>query len=145
MIRRFIREIRTQKAIRMLFKDKNNLARLNELNFDIDWIGRIYGVVPVDPEVLNLPERDIQEQYEKGRAIDIYIKDKLVAVVRFLEELQIAHLLLFPDQYERFEGTNDFLVVFQPEHKLYSVPKMIGLGCTLLGLGVLAAILLAVI
>lgn len=145
MLRRLIREIRVHRTIRKIFRNKENLAKLRDLGFDIDWIGRIYGVVPVDTELLYLPERNWQEQFDKNNAIDTYIKDKLIGLVRFFNELEITNLLLYPEYYEQFDGTNDFLVVLEPEHKFYSVPKMIGCCGLLVALGVVAVILAVVL
>ncbi len=144
MIRKLIREIKVHRAIRNIFKDANNLNRLNEFGFDIDWIGRIYGIVQVDAELLGMQERTWQEQYDKMNAIDIFIKDKLVPLVRFFNELQISNLLIYPDNYEQFEGTNDFLVVLQPESKYYSPKKLIVSLSVLVPLIVIACVACAI-
>jgi hypothetical protein len=145
MIRKLIREIKTHRVVRKIFKDKDNLARLHELGFDIDWVGRIYGVIAVDTEILYLPERNWQEQYDKMAAVDTYIKDKLVRLVKFFNELQISNLLIYPEQYEQFDGTNDFLVVLEPEHSFYSPKRLVVFLCILgglvLGAGITALIL----
>lgn len=124
-IKNFIKEIKTWKIVKKTIKE--NIEKINSLGFDLDWVGRIYTVIDIPDEINNLPQKSIKETIERNAAIDLYIKQQLVPLSELLNELRLSELIMYPDHYEQFEGTNSILVVISPDRRYTSAWRFLGM------------------
>lgn len=121
-IKKLAREIRTWKEVRKTAKE--NIAKLNEIGFDVDWVGRIYTIMEIPTDIDKLPQTNINETIERNVAVDLYIKERLVPLSNLLNELRLSDLVMYPEFYEQFENTNSVLVVLSPERRYFTFPKL---------------------
>ena len=119
MIRKIFREWKTWRIVRKVAKE--NIADLKKIGFDVDWIGRIYTVVNIPDELMNMPLRNRDDVEKQQMAVDMYIKDNMIEITELLNKLMLADLVIYPSHYERFEGTNSMLVILAPERR-YTKP-----------------------
>lgn len=93
---------------------KANEEFLTSNNMRVDWIGRIYTVLNMPPEVLASPEI----------AQEGWVFQQLPKMTKVLMEMGIAEAA-FPSM-EKIEGTDGFLVVLWPEFDRLSFWSIIG-------------------
>jgi hypothetical protein len=140
MIRKIFREWKTWRIVRKVAKE--NIADLKKIGFDVDWIGRIYTVVNIPDELMNMPLRNRDDVEKQQMAVDMYIKDNMIEITELLNKLMLADLVIYPSHYERFEGTNSMLVILAPERR-YTKPWKIVL-LSLLTCGVVTGLVFLV-
>lgn len=137
-IRNLFRELRIWAEVRRTARE--NVGRLNEIGFDVDWVGRIYTIIEVPDELNDLPHRNVNETIERNVAIDLYVKNQLSAITALLNDLRLSDLVMYPDSYDQFEGTNSILLVLAPERRYFTLFKV-----TAFLLSVVAAVVGAVV
>ena len=93
---------------------KANEQFLADNNLRVDWIGRIYTVLNMPPEVLASPEI----------AQEGWVFQQLPKMTKVLMEMGIAEAA-FPSM-EKIEGTDGFLVVLWPEFDRLSFWSILG-------------------
>lgn len=93
---------------------KANEEFLADNNLRVDWIGRIYTVLNMPPEVLASPEI----------AQEGWVFQQLPKMTKVLMEMGIAEAA-FPSM-EKIEGTDGFLVVLWPEFDRLSFWSILG-------------------
>lgn len=123
-IKNLIKEIKIWKIVKKTVTE--NKGKLNELGFDVDWIGRIYTVIDIPDALNNLPQKSINETIERNIAVDMYIKEQLGPLSNLLNELRLSELIMYPEYYEQFDGTNSVLVVLSPDRKYTKFWKLFG-------------------
>lgn len=137
-IKNLIREIRTWLEVRKTVKE--NVSKINELGFDVDWVGRIYTVMNIPDELNDLPHRNVRETIERNAAIDLYIKNQLGEISRLLGDLRLSDLIMYPEGYEQFEDSNSILLVLAPDREYFTLPKvfafLVGVFCVVMGITV---------
>ncbi len=57
----------------------------------------------------------------------MYIKEQLGPLSNLLNELRLSELIMYPEYYEQFDGTNSVLVVLSPDRKYTSIGRLLGL------------------
>lgn len=124
-IKNLIREIKIWNIVKKTVNE--NKDKLNELGFDVDWIGRVYTVIDIPDDLNNLPQKSINETIERNIAVDMYIKEQLGPLSNLLNELRLSELIMYPEYYEQFDGTNSVLVVLSPDRKYTTFWKLLGL------------------
>ena len=124
-IKNLIREIKIWNIVKKTVNE--NKDKLNELGFDVDWIGRVYTVIDIPDDLNNLPQKSINETIERNIAVDMYIKEQLGPLSNLLNELRLSELIMYPEYYEQFDGTNSVLVVLSPDRKYTSIGRLLGL------------------
>lgn len=122
-IKNLIKEIKIWKIVKKTVTE--NKVKLNELGFDVDWIGRVYTVIDIPDALNNLPQKSINETIERNIAVDMYIKEQLGPLIKLLYELRLLELIMEP-YYEQFDGTNSVLVVLSPDRKYTTFWKLLG-------------------
>jgi|LakMenE01Jun11ns_1017448.scaffolds.fasta_scaffold9612969_2 hypothetical protein len=95
-----IKEILVWKKVKKIAKD--NALLLEENNLRVDWIGRIYTVINLPPEIL---ENTYLEQP--------YVISKLREYDQILLKLGISDVI-YPE-FSKIEGTDAYLLVMYPE------------------------------
>ena len=106
------KEIRLWYIYRKVAKANEEFLANN--NMRVDWIGRIYTVLNMPPEVLASPEI----------AQEGWVFQQLPKMTKVLMEMGIAEAA-FPSM-EKIEGTDGFLVVLWPEFDRLSFWSIIG-------------------
>ena len=91
------------------------------MGFEIDWIGRLYTTIDIPDEILSMPVKTRKDRTLQNMVIDNYVKDSLSDVSELLNELWISDLIIFPDQYIRFQNTDTILLILSPERR-YTKP-----------------------
>lgn len=124
-IKNLIKEIKIWNIVKKTVNE--NKDKLNELGFDVDWIGRVYTVIDIPDDLNNLPQKSINETIERNIAVDMYIKEQLGPLSNLLNELRLSELIMYPEYYEQFDGTNSVLVVLSPDRKYATFWKLLGL------------------
>lgn len=124
-IKNLIREIKIWNIVKKTVNE--NKDKLNELGFDVDWIGRVYTVIDIPDDLNNLPQKSINETIERNIAVDMYIKEQLGPLSNLLNELRLSELIMYPEYYEQFDGTNSVLVVLSPDRKYTTIGRLLGL------------------
>lgn len=122
MIRKIVREFKTWRIVRKVAKE--NIKELQQIGFDVDWIGRIYTVVNIPDEIMDMPLKSRDDIEKQQMAVDMYIKDNMLEITELLNKLMLADLVIYPSHYERFENTNSMLVVLAPERRYTKPWKM---------------------
>lgn len=147
MIGKMFNEWKIWRTVRKVVKQ--NREAIHKAGFDVDWIGRMYAVVNIPDEIMELPVRNRADAEKQSMAVDMYVKENMGEITSLLMELRIADLVVYPSQYERFEGTNSMLVILAPERyytKTWKVVFMSLLTAGLLtGLGFLISYLIKVL
>jgi hypothetical protein len=106
------KEIRLWYIYRKVAKANEEFLANN--NMRVDWIGRIYTVLNMPPEVLASPEI----------AQEGWVFQQLPKMTKVLMEMGIAEAA-FPSM-EKIEGTDGFLVVLWPEFDRLSFWSILG-------------------
>lgn len=106
------KEIRLWYIYRKVAKANEEFLANN--NMRVDWIGRIYTVLNMPPEVLASPEI----------AQEGWVFQQLPKMTKVLMEMGIAEAA-FPSM-EKIEGTDGFLVILWPEFDRLSFWSIIG-------------------
>lgn len=106
------KEIRLWYIYRKVAKANEEFLANN--NMRVDWIGRIYTVLNMPPEVLSSPEI----------AQEGWVFQQLPKMTKVLIEMGIAEAA-FPSM-EKIEGTSSFLVVLWPEFDRLSFWPILG-------------------
>jgi hypothetical protein len=106
------KEIRLWYIFRKVAKANEEFLASNNLR--VDWIGRIYTVLNMPPEVLASPEI----------AQEGWVFQQLPKMTKVLMEMGIAEAA-FPSM-EKIEGTDGFLVVLWPEFDRLSFWSILG-------------------
>jgi hypothetical protein len=106
------KEIRLWYIFRKVAKANEEFLANNNLR--VDWIGRIYTVLNMPPEVLASPEI----------AQEGWVFQQLPKMTKVLMEMGIAEAA-FPSM-EKIEGTDGFLVVLWPEFDRLSFWSILG-------------------
>lgn len=105
-IRKLLREINIWRKVRQITKQSE--PALNEKNFRVDWIGRVYTVI-------NLPEEVVTQPFsEEG-----YVLMKLREFDQFFLDLGIADVV-FPEM-EKLPGTDSYLLVLSPDRDYFKL------------------------
>ena len=144
MIGKMFREWKVWRTVRRVAK--SNREAIHKAGFDVDWIGRMYAIVNIPDEIMELPVRNRADAEKQQIAVDMYIKETMGEITSLLMELRIADLVVYPSQYERFEGTNSMLVILAPERYYTKTWKVVFMSLliagALTGLGFLISYLL---
>ena len=143
-IKNLIREIRTWLEVRRTVKE--NVSKINELGFDVDWVGRIYTIVNIPDELNDLPHRNVNETIERNVAIDLYIKNQLGEISKLLGDLRLSDLIMYPEGYEQFEDSNSILLILAPDRRYFTFFKftsfLVGVAAVVTGVVVFLSWLL---
>lgn len=119
LLTKIIKEWKVWRTVRKVVKQ--NEDKLWAVNFDHDWLGRLYTVVNIPDEIIDMPSKTRRDIVMQRMMIDNYIKDSLFDVTELLNELRLSDLIVYPDTYERFENTDSILLVLSPERR-YTKP-----------------------
>lgn len=119
LIKNIIREFKAWHIVRKTVKQ--NASKFRMMGFEIDWIGRLYTTIDIPDEILNMPIKTRKDRTLQNMVIDNYVKDSLSDVSELLNELWISDLIIFPDQYIRFQNTDTILLILSPERR-YTKP-----------------------
>lgn len=146
MIGKMVKEWKIWRIVRSVAKQ--NREAISKCGFDVDWIGRIYTVVNIPDEIMELPVNSRADAEKQAIAVDVYVKENMGEIAQLLTDLRIADLVIYPTQYERFEGTNSMLVILAPE-RYYTKPWKVVfmsllMGGLLTGIGFLISYLIRV-
>lgn len=109
---KLFKEIRLWYIYRKVAKANEEFLANN--NMRVDWIGRIYTVLNMPPEVVSSPEI----------AQEGWVFQQLPQMTKVLMEMGIAEAS-FPTM-EKIEGSNSFLVILWPEFDRLSFWSIIG-------------------
>ena len=85
LIKNIIREFRTWRTVKHVVKSNKN--SFYALGFDYDWLGRLYTVVNIPDEIVNVPVKTRKDSVMQNMMIENYIKDSLSDVSELLTEL----------------------------------------------------------
>lgn len=128
---KMIREWRIWRIVRRTVKKHSK--QLEAINFYVDWVGRLYSIIDIPEDIMNLPLHSKQDYDKRNLMIDSYIKSNLKDVTALLTELQLADLIAYPLNYEIFENTNSILFILSPQ-RYYTKPFRVALYFIALGL-----------
>ena len=147
IIKKMIKEWQIWKIVRTTVKE--HAKELEEVGFFCDWIGRIYTVINIPEEIMQMPINSRKDYEIRNMMIDTYIKQQLIPASELLTKLRLADLIVYPDKYEMFENTNSLLIVLSAARK-WSKPAVVGayfvgLGGIITGLVYLTKYLLTLI
>ena len=147
IIKKMIKEWQIWKVVRITVKE--HAKELEEVGFFCDWIGRIYTVINIPEEIMQMPINSRKDYEIRNMMIDTYIKQQLIPASELLTKLRLADLIVYPDKYEMFENTNSLLIVLSAARK-WSKPAVVGayfvgLGGIITGLVYLTKYLLTLI
>lgn len=119
-IKYLILNIRYTKILRRIYKEEQipeNLSKLFNTNFKIDWVGRLYTVI--NPNLLN-GEYDMNTQIfeygEKGLTnemfVERYIMQKLNIASNFIKANNLFDLLTY--NIKKIDTYDNYLFIIQP-------------------------------
>ena len=114
-----IREWRIWRMVRKVVKEHG--TEFYAIGFDHDWLGRLYAVVNIPDEIIEMPLQTRKDYVMQNMMIDNYIKDGLTDMTELLNKLRLSDLIMFPNSYERFENTDSILLILSPERR-YTQP-----------------------
>lgn len=123
IIKKIIKEWKVWRTVKHVVKQHINV--FYALNFDVDWFGRLYTIINIPDEIVEMPEKTRQDIMLKNMMIDNYIKDGLTDVTQLLNDLRLSDLIVYPDKYERFENTDSILLVLSPERRYTKIWKVL--------------------
>ena len=123
LLTKIIRELKTWRLVRKVVKENEN--RFWAINFDHDWLGRLYTIINIPDEIISMPAKTRKDFIMQNIMIDNYIKDSLSDVTELLNELRLSDLIVYPDTYERFENTDSVLLILAPERRYTKLWKML--------------------
>ena len=146
-IKNFIKEWKTWRTVRKVVKQHK--ADFYEIGFDQDWLGRLYTLVNIPDEIVDMPVKTRKDYVLQNMMIDNYIKESLTDVTELLNELRLSDLIAYPDKYQRFQNTDTILLVLSPERrytKLYkTILLLVGIAASITGLTYLIIYLISLI
>lgn len=112
--------IRYYKILMSIYEDENLVSRLGQsldVNFKVDWIGRLYGIF--NPNIKNGVfdvNNPIYSYNEKGLDTDVFVKDyiltKLSAITLFMEHNTLFELVGY--EIKRLDNIDNFLFIIKP-------------------------------
>jgi len=119
-IKYLVMYIQYYKALRTAYKDENLVKRLGEtldINFKVDWIGRIYGIF--NPNLKNGKfdvNNPIYSYNERGLDtedfVKVYIMTKLNAIQTFVDTNTLFELVGY--EIRRLDNYDNFLFIIKP-------------------------------
>lgn len=112
LITKIIKEWNVWRAVRRVVK--SHKKQFWELNFDVDWLGRVYTVINIPDEIVDMPIKTQKDVIMQRMCVDNYIKDNLNGVTKLLNDLRLSDLVMYPDNYERFNNTDSILLILSP-------------------------------
>lgn len=128
ILKKLIKEWKIWRTVKAVVKQ--HIDEFYALNFDIDWFGRLYTIINIPDEIVEMPEKTRQDIMVKNMMIDNYIKDGLDDVTQLLNDLRLSDLIVYPDKYERFENTDSILLILSPARRYTQPWKVISyFGC----------------
>jgi len=133
-IKNIIKEFRTWKTVKHVVKSNKN--SFYALGFDYDWLGRLYTVVNIPDEIVNIPVKTRKDSVVQNMMIENYIKDSLSDVSELLTELRLSDLIIYPTTFERFENTDSILIVLAPERRYTKWWKLLLYSIITAGIGI---------
>ena len=122
IIKKIIHEWKVWRVVRQTVKE--HAKELEEVGFFCDWIGRIYTVINIPEEIMKMPINSRKDYEIRNMMIDTYIKQQLIPASELLTKLMLSDLIVYPDKYELFEGTNSILIVLSAGRK-WSKPVVV--------------------
>lgn len=117
LIDKIIKEMNVWRTVRRVVK--THKKQFWDLNFDVDWLGRVYTVINIPDEIMDMPIKTQKDVVLQRMCIDNYIKDSLEGVTKLLNDLRLSNLVMYPDNYERFNNTDSILLILSPT-RIYS-------------------------
>jgi len=100
-----INDINNYLFLRKTIKKESNTLVWQKFNLRSDWIGRIYTVVNLPPEVTLSP--DAPEEIRPA-----YVLEEIRPINEYLTGLNL-HEIIMPE-FKPLEGTNSYLVIYYP-------------------------------
>jgi hypothetical protein len=114
------REVKTVAA--------QNLDLLRENNLRVDWIGRIYTVFNLPPEVIETPNTR-----------EPWLSAQLKVIDDVLIQLNISDIV-YPE-FTQIAGTDSYLLILYPELEYINITRFL-VNCMIWGLGIYALVVL---
>lgn len=119
-IKYLILNIRYTKLLKKVYKNENlieNLSKLFGVEFKIDWIGRIYGVI--NPNIVNgVYDPNVQIfEYGEGELsntmyIEKWIMERLTIAANFVQANNLFDLLTY--KIKKIDNYDNYLFIIQP-------------------------------
>lgn len=107
-----IRDINNYFFLRKTIKEESKGLKWNKFNLRFDWIGRIYTVVNLPPEVTLSPDAP-------GEIRPAYVLEEIRSINEYLTTLNL-HEIIVP-VFKPLEGTDSYLVIYYPVFQKLSV------------------------
>ena len=120
-IKNLVREFKIWSEVKKTLLE--NIGSINKLGFDVDWVGRLYTVIELPKEINELPQNNINEIIERNLAVDLYVKNQLGDISNLLTELRLSDLIMYPDEYTQFKGSESILLILSPDRKYFTLFK----------------------
>jgi len=133
-IKNIIRELKVWRTVKQVVKHNKN--RFYALGFDYDWLGRLYTVVNIPDEIIDIPVKTRKDVIVQNMMIENYIKESLSDVSELLTELRLSDLIIYPNTFERFENTDSILIILSPERRYTKWWKLLLYSIITAGIGV---------
>lgn len=134
LIKNIIREFRVWRTVKQVIKHNKN--SFYALGFDYDWLGRLYTIVNIPDEIVDMPIKTRKDYLTQNMLIENYIKESLSDVSELLTELRLSDLIIYPNTFERFENTDSILIVLAPERRYTKWWKLLLYSIVTVGIGV---------
>lgn len=119
-IKHFYLNWKYTKILKRVYKDENlldNLSKLFNVPFKIDWIGRVYAIFnPHIQDGIFNPNNQIYEYDENGLSnkayVESYIMNQLNIAKRFIQTSNLFDLLTY--KIEKIDENDNYLFIMQP-------------------------------
>ena len=122
-IKNLVREFKIWSEVKKTLLE--NIDSINKLGFDVDWVGRLYTIIELPKEISELPQNNINEIIERNVAVDLYVKNQLGDISNLLTELRLSDLIMYPDEYTQFKGSESILLILSPDRKYFTLFKVL--------------------
>ena len=122
-IKNLVREFKIWSEVKKTLLE--NIDSINKLGFDVDWVGRLYTIIELPKEINELPQNNINEIIERNIAVDLYVKNQLGDISNLLTELRLSDLIMYPDEYTQFKGSESILLILSPDRKYFTLFKVL--------------------
>ena len=122
-IKNLVREFKIWSEVKKTLLE--NIDSINKLGFDVDWVGRLYTIIELPKEINELPQNNINEIIERNVAVDLYVKNQLGDISNLLTELRLSDLIMYPDEYTQFKGSESILLILSPDRKYFTLFKVL--------------------
>jgi len=107
-----INDINNYLFLKKTIKKERNTITWQKFNLRSDWIGRIYTVVNLPPEVTLSP--DAPEEIRPA-----YVLEEIRPINEYLTSLNL-HEIIMPE-FKPLEGTDSYLVIYYPVFQRFSL------------------------